>query len=205
MLTVRPQLVYTYDELSDEAKARARDWWREASAGDNWFSEAVIEDAATIAPMLGVDLHYRTARLYGGGTRQKPAIYWAGFYSQGDGACFEGSFDGDKVNPTGLREHAPQDSELQRIADGLAQARGMTATIRHTGHYSHEHSVTFDWDYDESKAGATEEDIEDLLRDFMRWIYRALEREYEYVMGNECVAETIEANEYEFDESGRLL
>lgn len=39
--------VYTFDELTDRAKETARDWWRdrEMRSGDNFFAEAVIEDA----------------------------------------------------------------------------------------------------------------------------------------------------------------
>lgn len=36
----------------------------------------------------------------------------------------------------------------------------------------------------------------------MRWIYRALEAEYEYQDSDGQVDETIKANEYEFEEDG---
>ena len=29
--------LYKFDELSDEAKEKARDWYREAGAGDQWW------------------------------------------------------------------------------------------------------------------------------------------------------------------------
>ena len=38
----------------------------------------------------------------------------------------------------------------------------------------------------------------------MRWSYRLLEREYEYLTSDDAIKETIEANEYEFDENGNL-
>jgi len=38
----------------------------------------------------------------------------------------------------------------------------------------------------------------------MRWVYRALEQEYEYQTANEQVDDSIRANEYEFTETGRI-
>ena len=42
--------------------------------------------------ILGIRLKTTPVRLMGGGTRQKPCIWFSGFWSQGDGACFEGYF-----------------------------------------------------------------------------------------------------------------
>ena len=41
------------------------------------------------------------------------------------------------------------------------------------------------------------------LRDLARWLYRQLEREYEYLSSDEAVDETITANQYTFTETGR--
>ena len=41
------------------------------------------------------------------------------------------------------------------------------------------------------------------LRDLARWLYRQLEREYDYLSSDEAVDETIIANEYTFTEAGR--
>ncbi len=42
----------------------------------------------------------------------------------------------------------------------------------------------------------------ELLRDFAHWIYRQLEQEWDYQNTDEQVDESIQANEYEFDEDG---
>lgn len=39
--------IYTFDELSDKAKEKARDWWRELAAWDDWH-EYICEDAERI-------------------------------------------------------------------------------------------------------------------------------------------------------------
>ena len=51
--------------------------------------------------------------------------------------------------------------------------------------------------------GAAEEDIRDLLRSFADWIYKQLETEYNYLMSNEQIDESLEINGYEFNAEGR--
>ncbi len=46
MKTIQTQ-VYTFDELNDEAKEKARDWYREHAMDYEWW-ESTYEDAATI-------------------------------------------------------------------------------------------------------------------------------------------------------------
>ena len=108
--------VYKFDELNDSAKENARQWFRESSAGDDDTS-CTYEDAATCGDILGIDLRTRSVKLMGGGTRLEPCIYYSGFSSQGDGACFEGSYAYAKGSTKKIREHAPQEAELHRIAD----------------------------------------------------------------------------------------
>ena len=48
-------------------------------------------------------------------------------------------------------------------------------------------------------------ELEDALEDFNAWIYKSLEAEYEYQSSFEQFLESCEANEYDFDESGKLV
>lgn len=41
------------------------------------------------------------------------------------------------------------------------------------------------------------------LRDLARWLYRQLEREYDYLTSDEAVDEAIVANEYSFTVDGK--
>src|SRR5271165_3112024 len=109
--------VYEFTELSDAAKDKARVWFRE-TIDDDWW-DSVYDDFERICPILGVTLATRAVRLFGGGTRQKPCIWFSGFASQGDGASFEGAYGFATGARKAIRAHAPQDSELHRIADGL--------------------------------------------------------------------------------------
>ena len=79
--------VYQFPELSDAAKEKARSWYRELGPHDDWW-DAVYEDFERICDILGVNLKTRPVRLMGGGTRQKPCIWFSGFWSQGDGAAY---------------------------------------------------------------------------------------------------------------------
>lgn len=209
MRTIETSL-YQFDELSESAKEKARDWYRQADAGDNYFSECVIDDAATIADLIGIDLRQKRVNLMNGTVRYDPAVYWSGFSSQGDGASFEGSYCYKKGAAKAIRAHAPQDRELHRIADELQalQARNfyrLRASIGTSGRYCHEYSMDVNVEYagdDCRDVSAVEDDLTELIRDFARWIYRALEREYDYQNSDEAVDENIRANQYEFEEDG---
>lgn len=205
--------VFDFEELSDSAKSRARDWYREGALDYDWW-DSIYEDAATCAGILGINLRTRPVKLMGGGTRYDPCIYFSGFWSQGDGACFEGSYSYAKGCAKKIRKHAPKDGgqndKLHKVADSLVAIQKkhgyrLGASVRQTGHYSHEHSTTIEvWRGDESAnvEAETEEALAEALRDFMRWIYRQLEAEYEYLNSDEQVDETIKANGYTFDEDG---
>ena len=79
--------VYQFPELSDAAKEKARSWYRELGPHDDWW-DAVHEDFERVCDILGIRLKTTPARMMGGGTRAKPCIWFSGFWSQGDGACY---------------------------------------------------------------------------------------------------------------------
>ena len=74
--------VFRYEELSDEAQAQARDWWREGGLDYEWW-DSVYELAETAATCLDITVDRRGNGL---------AIEFSGFWSQGDGASFTGSY-----------------------------------------------------------------------------------------------------------------
>lgn len=203
--------VYRLDELDKSAKGRARDWYRQRAFDDDWY-EFVYEDFEMICAILGVRLKTRSVALMGGGTRQKPRIYFSGFSSQGDGACFETYYSYEKDARRRIREHAPLDAELHRIADALQaiQRRNfyqLRAEATHHDRYYHEYSMAISVEresltYQDMTADA-EEVVTEGLRDLARWLYRQLEREFEYQTSDEVIDEAITANEYTFTEAGR--
>lgn len=204
--------VFKFSELDESAQSKALDYFRESACADSWWHESIYEDCKTIFDILGIHSE-RPVKLMNGKTRYEPAIWFSGFYSQGDGACFEGSYSYAKNASKRIREHAPQDSELHRIADELTALQrkafySLTVKVAHRGHYYHSGCTSIDVEDSRRSYGdcdeSTAESVAQALRDLMDWIYSSLETEYEYQTSDEVIAESIEANDYEFDESGRL-
>lgn len=197
MRTVTKQYkVYKFTELSDSAKQKAledhannlwHDWW-----------DSVFEDAKAIGKLMGIAISN---------------IYFSGFSSQGDGACFEGHYSYRKGSVKDVMSHAPQDEKLHEIVRTLAniQKRNfyqLSARVKQRGHYYHSRCTTIDVyrDSDTHECSDGDEDaLAECLRDFMNWIYRQLEQEYEWMTSEEYLADHAEANEYEFLESGKLF
>ena len=204
MRTIHTTL-YEYGELSDSAKATARDWYR-TQPDDCWWADYIYEDATTIAGILGIELEERPYKTIGGATAYQKCIWWRGFSRQGDGACFEGYYRYGKLAHKEIRKYAPKDEVLHSIADNLlaiqrAAGYGITARIKHRGNYCHEYSMDVEC-FLESDREFDWKGIEEEMRRFAKWIYRQLEQENDYQQSDEAVAETLEANDYEFLEYG---
>lgn len=176
--------VYQFDELSDEAKEKAREWFR-GIADDNSWSESVIDDAKSIGAMIGFDVD---------------RVYWRGFWSQGDGACWTGSVTYSTGCAAAVARECPQDAKIQRIARAWQD-------LQRRNFYQVRGKVSANDRYMRTSVGAyrtddadpvDEDSINQIVSDFADWIYRALEKEYDYQMSDEA----IRVNEYEFDEEG---
>lgn len=204
--------VFKFDELSDRAKERARDWWRSCENQDNFYAESVIDDAVQCAESIGITIDTRPVRLMGGGTRQDPCVWWSGFWSQGDGACFNGRYAYVIGAAKAIREHAPEDKTLHAIADNLQAIQRrhfyrLEARVKQRGHYQHSGCTTIDVTNSETGNDVDSDTADAIaveLRAFMDWIYRQLRSAYEYTMSDESVDDNIRANEYEFDENGGI-
>lgn len=189
-------IVYNFNELSEGAKQHAIEKLHTINTDYEWY-DATFDDAKEIGRIMGIDINN---------------IYFSGFSSQGDGACFEGRYEYRKGSVKELKAYAPVDTELHRIAKALQDIQRkafyrLTAHVKQSGHYNHKYCTVIDVYNSESGDYATDEQsdaITETLRDFMEWIYRTLEKECEYLESEEAIIETIEANEYEFDTAGNL-
>jgi NAD+--asparagine ADP-ribosyltransferase len=195
--------VFAFDELSESAKKTAMQWYRESDTEGFW-QEYVLEEAANAAELFGLDI--RMKRTNNG--EYRPSIYYSGFWSQGDGACFEGSYKYKKGALEAVKAYAPKDVELHRIVKGLQDVQKkhlykIAANIVHSGRYMHEYSMAVDVFADTfADISEAETAITELMRYFARWIYKQIERAYEYENSDDVVSENIRANEYDFLESG---
>lgn len=115
MPTTIQTTVYAFDELSDPAKEIARAWHRETGLDHAWH-EFVYADFEAVCAILGVSLRTSPVRLMGGGSRPEPHIFFRGFWSQGDGACFEGTYADERRAPTAvLVGHRPPGDTLDAL------------------------------------------------------------------------------------------
>lgn len=185
--------IYAAAELSEAARTKAYDQWLETACDHDWH-DFVREDAKEIAGLFGITDY---------------TLYFSGFASQGDGACFVGSYAYAKGAPKAIRAHAPEDPALHGIADGLQalQARhfyGLTAEVTHRDRYYHDRSVDFDIRKNgDCPSDAAAGELKDLLRRFMRWTYRTLEAEYDELRTEGAFLADAAANEYAYTANGK--
>ena len=203
--------VYRLEELPEGARDRARAWYREDGFDYDWY-DAIYEDFQRIAEILGIRLKTRVSRLVSGRTREDPCIWFTGFWSQGDGAAWEGSYSYRKSAAAELRAYAPQDQTLHRIAETLQAAQRqnfyqLRAEVSHRGTYYHAFtmavSVTRDRSGSAEVIGDAEAVITEALRDLANWLYHQLEQEYDHLTSDEAMDETLVVNGYTFTEEGR--
>lgn len=198
--------VYTFAELSETAKESARVWFRNTSAHDE-FWDYIFTDAQAVAALFGLEIP---------NVKGTPAINFSGFASQGDGASFIGTYTPKPGSLAAVKEYAPKDTKLHAIVEALdVLAEGPTAVYRITrssSNYCHENTMDFEVvnldEGDDPEALPSQNTVDSVcesLRDFARWIYRNLERENDYRNSAEYIDESIEANEYEFTEDGKIF
>ena len=200
--------LYKYEELSDSAQERARDWYRQGGLDYSWW-EFCYDDFARVAEIQGIDLSQRAVPLMNGKCRYEPEIYFSGFYHQGSGSSFCGTYGYAKGAVAKIKEYAPQDKELHRIAQGLQDVQRrhfyrLIADITSVRDYYIRVEVE-DSENRYRDIGDAEDDVRGLMNDFNDWMFKCLQDEYEYLTSDEAVEESIIANEYEFDEDGNWV
>ena len=145
-------------------------------------------------------------------------MYFSGFWSQGDGACFEGYVANWDLF---LRSIGITDAALIKLASD-----NWSCSVEHSGHYYHENCTRFDFALvmpenadDETFAGLYspypddslqttvwmvnlaqhDSDFEDLcrdaFRDHMRDLYKRLEEEYDALTSDEAILDSLDAND----------
>ena len=146
-------------------------------------------------------------------------IYFSGFWSQGDGACFEGCVADWRAFLNSL-------GYTNEVLINFAR-HYWTFKVKHYGHYAHENCTQFDSDIpspddtdedsylrafgpyyeDDLRAkawlavlktfefAASEAEFIDKFKDHMRELYKRLQAEYDDLTSDEAVWEAIVANE----------
>ena len=208
MRTVDVQ-VYKFSELSDSAKVTARDKYREHDE-----FEPEYEPYETAAAILGIDLTEERSGKRSGTWYPATTIQYSGFWSQGDGASFTGTYKFLPGCCEKIRDEFGKDETLWGIADRLsalhcrlrlASGGWLEGKITQDSNmYVHSHTMdatAYDKDGEEMDIAVSDE-FRDLMREFADWIYGCLEDDYNYQTSDENVDYILEANDYEFDEDG---
>lgn len=188
--------LYHFDELTPAAKEKARDWYREATAGDPYTLDCVLDDAREILGIIGFDLD------------AKCPIAYSLAYSQGDFACIQGHYAYKAGALKAIKAYAPTDTKLHNLADILQdiQRRNFYA-LRATVKYHSYYGMQIETEDTRTYYGYASDEAASALRDAFKalngWIFKRLRDEYEYQMSDETVDDNIRANEYTFTESGK--
>lgn len=147
-------------------------------------------------------------------------MYFSGFWSQGDGACFQG-----RVFDWELFLQSLGYSEPALIAHAVKHFK---FEVAHSGHYYHENCTSFgseiplprhdedeDFidDYSPHERGSLQEavwmallnntyleesfsnEFTEAFKDHMRDLYKRLEEEYDYLTSDEAILDSLEAND----------
>lgn len=137
-----------------------------------------------------------------------PKIYYSGFWSQGDGACFEISgVDWELLLKNYNCKHKQWILQfLQNYCCGYIRKN------RFGYHYSHEKTRYFELENNccfsyfriENQLKNIENYIENLRYELSCQLYSDLEKGYDYLTSEAAILETIQANEYEFYSDGSI-
>lgn len=195
--------VYTFDELSEEAKEKAIENYRylEVELFD-WYEPIYDMFKDTYSDLFEIT-----------------NMYFSGFCSQGDGAMFEYGGITDKL----IDEFISQ-LQLSTLRKKIVkEAIHFSGSGKHKGNYNHErscsHSIYVESQYDlERYHSNIQEFIENIAMDFEVFIeekyielaqelYSMLESEYEYLTNpeDEAIFLFLQSVEYEYNENGERI
>lgn len=198
---------YKYDELPEDARQRAREWFAKDWPLYDWW-ESTYDDFVEIGNTIGIDFKNKSNNP----EAYKPAIYFSGFHSQGDGASFEGDYAYKAGWRKKLEGYCPNEKDLFEIAENLQEIQRrhfymLSADIKLMNSiYCHSGTITLDVFKDgEWYNGPDEDELSQLMREFADWMYKRLEMEYEFLTSEEHIEEEIRINEYDFTEDGKVF
>ena len=193
--------VYTFDELSEEAKEKAIEKNRYMNV-EYWLWYHDIYDT----------FKEKYSSLF-----EITNMYFSGFHSQGDGAMFEYGGITDKL----IDEFIEQLQLTPLRKKIVKEAIHFSGSGKHKGYYHNEHCCSHSF-YVESQydletyhkniqefidniAMEFEAFIEDKYIDLAKELYQSLEDEYEWYTSDKSIKEHLIENEYEFTENGELI
>lgn len=170
--------VFQFDELSEDAKEKARDWYRNGGLDYEWW-DMDFEDFREELLEIGVETD----------------TFW--FALPPDRADYLVANKPSIVDPRKLLKASGVDLRTKAARDILNYEADLSIGLNQYGSGSHQsHYVSAD---NEEIADKVEEFFTDKLHEFKV----RLENQQDYLYSDESVDENIRINEYEFTENGR--
>lgn len=213
--------VYKWEELSQKAQQKAREWYIDGMDYEWW--EGVYESAKEDGYEKGFHID---------------KINFSGFWSQGDGACWQGQVDVRQWLELNYPDSIGLSAWCALIQEGVISM--WCKVVANTTHYCHESTMQFADIVDEtdgfvdeyvmvdpsifkgmsianlfdiiaSDTECTLKTVEDITqaitesgKDFAKGIYQRLKEEYEYLCSDEMMLDHFHANDYYFTDEGAL-
>ena len=190
---------FKFEELAEQSQQIAIEQYRDSDHLDyEWFDYSK-SDFHSILELIGF------TNIDSG---------FSGFCCQGDGANFTADYSYKSGCLKSIKQRAPIDSELHVIVQCIVSHmkdygyKLECHITRFNTRYEHSNMMSFDWNMQSGesvnwKNDFTENEINQLFRDLADWYYAQLENEYDHLNSDDCIAELLESNEYDYLESGK--
>jgi len=180
-------VVYTYDELNEEAKTKARDSWRDTMGGeDPDLNDRISEDFRECLKELGLP---------------EDDVRWSLSWRQGDGVAFSGTVDLEKY------------AIVHKLRGWGPVEEFFNVTIANRGRYFHHRSMEVELEeFDNNEhlqafwTTRFGEELVQHIKDKIQEVSKELEKsgydQIEYHDSTENIEEEIKSNEWTFMEDG---
>lgn len=178
--------LYKFEELKEDIKQKVIEKYRDINVEYQEWYDGVFEDWYLKLKKLGYE---------------DTKIYFSGFGSQGDGACFIA-----KVNIEGYLSAHKLKTKFKKL---LECADNISITITHNWRYYFASSTDVNFEYfeDDEKVESLLNQLETVIRSeretLGKEIYNNLDEEYYGLISDEAVKQAIQGNDYEFMNDGR--
>lgn len=184
--------IYTVDELDEKVRNTVIEEYRDILVEHDWW-EPIYEGFREDMRELGLE----------------GELYFSGFYSQGDGACFVSeTVDTDLLVRT-LYESGYDIPEDALLYSGDYSIRISKVHASFANQYSHEYTIeavaylSDDNDrIDDYTRGKVEMVVTDWIRSECKRVYKNLELYHAELVTDDAILETIRDNNWMFTESG---
>ncbi len=222
--------VYSYGELSAEAKERARKYYNRNQP--YWMDKELNDVIEAFEEAFYVDVKYEVSPY-----SAKAKVYPNGFYDHDELYQLSGNRArawfwnnrGDLIIRPRTRFYAKKDGKwnlavtknsvkkesavfFKRVIDGISPWTGSfldTETLEPLARFC----LGLKWDDKQKKYVQARYDrmtdncytVETVLDECVRALMRVVQKDWEYQLSEECFAETCEANEFMFYETGRMF